>query len=72
MGISRQPTIQSETVLETRQDSTNIWEAEAGRSSHSRLDTYQDLVSKTKLLGEEAHICNSNVPKAEAGGWPYT
>lgn len=30
------------------------------------------LSPKTKLLGEEAHICNSNVPEAEAGGWPYT
>ena len=30
------------------------------------------LSPKTKLPGEEAHICNSNVPNAEAGGWPYT
>lgn len=30
------------------------------------------LSLKTKLLIEVAHICNSNVPEAEAGGLPYT
>lgn len=56
MRISRQPTIQSETVLETRQGSTNIWEAEAGRSLHSGFDTYQNLVSENKIAGWSSFI----------------
>lgn len=56
MRISRQPTVQSETVLETRQGSTNIWEAKAGRFLHSRLDTYQNLVSENKIVGWSSFI----------------